>query len=344
MRRLSTPHPLVQYIPVRYLFQFHQSANCQSQFPPNHLQKNKGWVRLTAFEHTPHSHSIPLQNILLFIGGLFDGLLTIPYTSTLSSLLPPSWTLAEVRLTSSYTGWGTSSLQKDVSELSDCISYFRTIKTGKIVLMGSSTGCQDIMEYLTGLGHESRPAIDGGILQAPASDRECFVMTMEPGLYNSSCVAAKKMVDEGNGEEILPKKETNNAPGPCTARRWLSLASPNHDGDDDYFSSDLTDEQLLKTFGRLPERTKLCVLMSENDEYVPKSIDKMGLIKRWTGIVKRGEGRIDEVNSGVVKGASHNLGKDGDGEEIVKDLVRRVLGFLDGLPEKTMAKLGDEKL
>ena len=210
--------------------------------------------------------------------------------------------------------------------------------------MGSSTGCQDIMEYLTGLGHESRPAIDGGILQAPASDRECFVMTMEPGLYNSSCVAAKKMVDEGNGEEILPKKETNNAPGPCTARRWLSLASPNHDGDDDYFSSDLTDEQLLKTFGRLPERTKLCVLMSENDEYVPKSIDKMGLIKRWTSIVKRGEGRIDEVNSGVVKGASHNLGKDGDGEEIVKDLVRRVLGFLDGLPEKTMAKLGDEKL
>jgi hypothetical protein len=200
------------------------------------------------------------------------------------------------------------------------------------------------MEYLIGLGHESRPAIEGGILQAPASDRECLVMTMEPDFYKSSCIAAQKMVDEGNGEEILPKRETNNAIGPCTARRWLSLASPNHDGDDDYFSSDLSDEQLLKTFGKLPERTKLCVLMSENDEYVPKSIDKEGVIERWTSIVKRGEGMIDEVNSGVVKGASHNLGKHGDGGEIVEELVRRVLAFLEGLPEKTRAKHGDEKL
>ena len=189
------------------------------------------------------------------------------------------------------------------------------------------------MEYLTGAGCEARPAIEGGILQAPASDRESLVMTMEPELYRSSCIAAQKMVDEGNGDEILPTRETGNVwPAPCTARRWLSMASPNHDGDDDYFSSDLKDEQLEKTFGRLPKRTMLCVLMSEDDEYVPKSVDKEGLIERWTGIVKRGEGRLDEVHSGVVKGASHNLGK--NGEEIVGELVRRVVGFLEGLPEK----------
>ncbi len=189
------------------------------------------------------------------------------------------------------------------------------------------------MEYLTGAGCEARPTIEGGILQAPASDRESLVMSMEPELYRSSCIAAQKMVDEGNGEEILPTRETGNVlPAPCTAKRWLSMASPNHDGDDDYFSSDLKDEQLEKAFGRLPGRTRLCVLMSGNDEYVPKSVDKDGLIERWTEIVKRGEGRVDEVHSCVVKGASHNFGN--NGEEVVGELVRRVVGFLEGLPEK----------
>lgn len=249
-----------------------------------------------------------------------------------------------MRLSSSYTGWGTASLQKDASELSDCISYFRGIKTGKIVLMGNSTGCQDIIEYLTGAGHETRPSIEGGIIQAPVSDREGLIMMMDPDLYRNSCLAAQKMVDEGNGDEILPKKETGNVfPAPCTAKRWLSLASPNHDGDDDFFSSDLNDEQLGKTFGRLKKRSPLCVLMSGKDEHVPESVNKKGLFERWVEIVKRGEGIVDEVHSGIVHGASHNLGK--DGEEIVGELVRRVLGFLEGLPEKeSMDKHGHENL
>ena len=82
--------------------------------------------------------------------------------------------------------------------------------------------------------------------------------------------------------------------------------------------------------------TGVCV----KKEWVPKetlpleerSVDKEGLIERWTGIIKRGEGRQDEVHSGVVKGASHNLGH--SGEEVVGELVRRVVGFLEGLPEK----------
>ena len=68
---------------------------------------------------------------------------------------------------------------------------------------------------------------------------------------------------------------------------------------------------------------------------MPTSIDKKGLIERWVGIVKRGEGNVDEINSGVVEGASHNLGKDGIA---MGELVRRVLGFLEGLPEKDTSK------
>lgn len=147
------------------------------------------------------------------------------------------------------------------------------------------------------------------------------------------CEAAKEMIDQGLGDEIVPPSKLNSMfPAPTSARRWLSLASPNHDGDEDYFSSDLTDEQLLKTFGKLTGASPLCVLISGSDEYMPAGVDKAKLLDRWSKIAKKGEGSIDVVNSGVVKGASHNYAKNGD--EIVADLVKRVVGFLDGLPAR----------
>jgi len=63
---------------------------------------------------------------------------------------------------------------------------------------------------------------------------------------------------------------------------------------------------------------------------MPASIDKGGLISRWTGIAKKGKGSVDEEHSGVVEGASHNL--DGNPVDVVDHLVTKVLGFLNGLP------------
>jgi hypothetical protein len=189
------------------------------------------------------------------------------------------------------------------------------------------------MEYLVGPGHETRAPIDGGILQAPASDREAMVLAMDPKVYEESCKVAQEMVDAGDGEEILPSKASNNFfPAPVSARRWLSLASPNHDGDDDYFSSDLTDDQLTKTFGKLPSRSPLCILFSGSDEYMPKTLDMAELVKKWIGVVQKGSGKADEGNSGVMEGASHNL--NGNPEAVVQDLVKRVIRFLNGLPSQ----------
>lgn len=290
--------------------------------------------RLTAFEHTPHPSSTLPQNLIIFIGGLFDGLLTVPYPTTIASVLPPAWSLAQPILSSSYIGWGSSSLQRDAKELSKCVSYFRGIKTGKIVLLGHSTGCQDVMEYLVGPGHETYAPIDGGILQAPVSDREAIVATMDPEVYKGSCEFAQKMVDAGDGDEILPSKVTESFfPGPISARRWLSLASPNHDGDDDYFSSDLSDEQLKKTFGSLPAKSPLCILISGSDEHMPKTIDKAALVEKWIRFVKNGEGKVDQGSSRVVEKATHNLA--GDPVGVVDDLVKRVLRFLDSLPAQS---------
>ncbi|KAG0649773.1 Fusarinine C esterase sidJ [Hyphodiscus hymeniophilus] len=291
---------------------------------------HKFTARLTALEHTPHAASTPSQNLLIFIGGLSDGLLTVEYPTAIASSLPSTWSLAQPILSSSYAGWGTSSLQQDVKELSKCVSYFRGIKTGRIVLLGHSTGCQDVMEYLVGPHHETRAPIDGGILQAPVSDREALVVALDPKVYDESCKVAQEMVDTGRQEDIMPSKFKIFGSTPICARRWLSLASPNHDGDDDYFSSDLSDEQFMKSFGSLPTKSPLCILFSGSDEHMPKTIDKAGLIAKWIGFVKRGGGKVDEENSVVVEDATHNL--NGDREEVVSNLVKRILDFLAALP------------
>ena len=56
---------------------------------------------LVAFEHAaPASATAPLHT-LIFIGGLYDGLATVPYVPALASALPPSWRLAQILLSSS---------------------------------------------------------------------------------------------------------------------------------------------------------------------------------------------------------------------------------------------------
>ncbi|POS84239.1 GTP-binding protein-like protein rho2 [Erysiphe pulchra] len=284
-------------------------------------------TRLAAFEYTLDALVSP-QNLIIFIGGLFDGIGTVPYITSISGSLDSTWSLAEINLSSSYTGWGISSLQEDVKEISKCVEYFRRLKKGLIVLMGHSTGCQDIMEYLTGHGYSTRASIDGAIIQAPVSDREYIASKLDPLVYAKSCLDAKAMIEAGRSHEILSSNEEIKKIYNCpiSARRWLSLASPNKDGDDDYFSSDLENAQLMKSFGQLPMQTPLCILISGADQYMPKNINKMDLLRRWTTIIESGQGVIDSKNSGVIENASHGLS--GNKSEIISDLLKRVLGFL----------------
>ncbi|KAK5016716.1 siderophore biosynthesis lipase/esterase-like protein [Cryomyces antarcticus] len=289
--------------------------------------------RLVAFEDSSVlTRGIP--NTLIWIGGLSDGLFTVKYTSTLAQALPPDWSLVRPLLSSSYNGWGTSSLKRDVKELGKLVDYLRGMRKGAvIVLMGHSTGCQDCIEYATGEGASERPPIDGIILQAPVSDREAMIHMM-PDQYRPTTELAQRWLDDGKGEDVLPNSATKAFfdSTPVTARRWLSLASPNRDGDDDFFSSDLSTESLRKTFGALKRSTPLLVLFGGQDQYVPDSIDKAGLVARWTATVKAAEGAVDEVNGGVVRGASHNL--DGDAQEVVEDLIQRVKRYLRRLDDE----------
>ena len=329
----------------------------------NNTNNNKSITNTSPSTISPDSTTA--KNILLWIGGLGDGLLTVPYVRRLAQALPQGWILVEILLSSSYNGWGTSSLKRDVQEIEKCVEYLRGDGFGrgkegegkgmveiKIVLMGHSTGCQDMMEYLINRdgsgngcdgGHQGKNMpvpIQGAILQAPVSDREGLVRDLSSSsstttTYESSVRMAQDWVTQGRGEDVLPETATGGIYGkaPISARRWLGLASPGKDGDDDYFSSDLSDEQLRRTFGRLPRSNEkndmscpILILYSGQDEHVPEFVDKEALVRRWMSIMRENGVVVDEENGGVLPGAHHSFKQ--DSEEIVEDLIRRVRRFL----------------
>jgi pimeloyl-ACP methyl ester carboxylesterase len=293
--------------------------------------------RLIAFEHSsPHdSSTTDAPNTLLWVGGLTDGLLTVPYPSEIAKSLPANWDIAEVLISSSYKGWGIGSLTRDARELGECVAYFKKLRPGKkVVIMGHSTGCQDIMEYVVGKDKDKREALDGIILQGGVSDREAWEDYGKEGDMKEHLEEAirksKELVDAGKGKEIMSTEGNTilvEIGGPLSAYRAYSLLVKG--GDDDYFSSDLSDEHFATTFGKIPASTPVCFLLGSEDPYVPASVDRAALLKRWTDIIRAGGGIVDDEDGGVIPGAHHNLDEDPD--EVVQDLVKRVCGFVTGL-------------
>ena len=88
----------------------------------------------------------PSANALVFIGGLGDGPHTIPYIRTVARELEKatelSYSVFEIRMSSSFTGYGFTSLADDVADLSALVKYLRGLDKKKVVLLGHSTGCQ----------------------------------------------------------------------------------------------------------------------------------------------------------------------------------------------------------
>jgi hypothetical protein len=328
---------------------------------------------LVTFEYT--GSTVRKPHSLLFVGGLGDGMATTSYMSALVyALQPTQWSLFTINLTSSYQAWGLGHLDRDTTEIAQCIEYVNEYKQakfgggGKVVLMGHSTGSQDVLHYLyrsnphtslssfdKDLQHMKRPAIDGAIMQAPVSDREAIHWVLEKGIGGkaaSDCRAAyEKLIAIAQEEArnnracdtLLPLDITSQlgypASHPVSCRRFLSLVSPdspNTPQEDDLFSSDISDEQLDKTFGMIHERAllryKLLVMPSGADQAVPDWIDKAKLLARWQKAADRnGSAQIwDTENSGPIPNASHALSND-DQAEPRQYLVEKVQNYLSGL-------------
>lgn len=173
--------------------------------------------RLTAFESEPEDS----PNTVVFIGGLGDGYMAVPYLSMLQSRLASMhWSLIQVQLSSSYTGYGISDLQTDCDELDRLVHFLRTKRNKqKIVFLGHSTGSQDC--YWHNKHGTAAALVDGFVLQAPVSDREYYYKT-HASSHERHLALAEEMRATGRGEELMPR---GICPIPTTADRFYSLVA-----------------------------------------------------------------------------------------------------------------------
>ena len=112
------------------------------------------------------------------------------------------------------------------------------------------------MSYVSAKGHDSRPPVDGVILQAAVSDRDVIEDTIPLEQIEKLNSMARDHVKAGNPKAILPYDLTSAFFGAkITAYRWLSFACrPKEGGDDDFFSNDLTEEENMTTFGVIAQK------------------------------------------------------------------------------------------
>ncbi|KAF3042970.1 hypothetical protein E8E12_009380 [Didymella heteroderae] len=195
---------------------------------------------------------------------------------------------------SSYTGWAHSTLDNDATDIAAFVAYLKRLGKKRIVLMGSSTGCQDCMQFM-----EEDPAIYAYILQAPTSDRLTATTVMAPEDYSCSLDYTREQIAQGNLEGTVPKELIPPLiKEPVTILRWYSLIAP---GNEDYFHPDLDEEKMHCKFHVMNRPTLM--LPSENDEMIPPSVDKAALLKRW---IQASSLMVSQL-SAVVPEADHTL-------------------------------------
>lgn len=181
----------------------------------------------------------------------------------------------------------------------------------------SQTGCQNSIHFLKHGMPEMVDRTKFVALQAPVSDREGAML--KPG-YKENIEIARSLVSQGKQDEMMPRKAFW---APITAQRFLDLQGK--EGRDDFFSSDLSDDELnerLSHVGDLPDR-RVLVQFSGADEYVPFTVDKNATLNRLCNAMNSNNAVATPL---YLENANHNLSLEkGDGDTFaakVAELLR----------------------
>jgi pimeloyl-ACP methyl ester carboxylesterase len=221
-------------------------------------------------------------NKCILLGGLSDGLWPVPYTADLESAIGAiGWSLVQPILSSSYTGFGHGSLDRDVTELDELIDHLVDVRGAtRVAMVGHSTGAQDIVHFIRH-GRQADKVV-AAALQAPVSDREAATICHDADMdeqdhqhqLNENLAVATRMRDDKRLDELMPRAAFW---APITASRYLDLTV--RGGRDDYFSSDYTDTELYERLAHL-QTTRCLFACSGADEYNPKTVDIPLLMER----------------------------------------------------------------
>jgi pimeloyl-ACP methyl ester carboxylesterase len=254
----------------------------------------------------------------VFVGGLTDGLFACGYCEPLSVKLGERGvSLVQTLLSSSHQGYGTSSLDKDAQELEELCRFLKDhFGCKQYALIGHSTGCQDSVRFVKRLkeseqGRQILPSCV--VLQAPVSDRES--LDLHPSTWKNR-ERAKEMIENGEGRALMPY-DTQEDGAPITAERYYSLTSEL--GDDDCFSSDLSDDQLGQLLQHM-DGVPTLVLQSGSDEYIPRTVDADQTAER----LARAMG--SQARYLTVEGGSHALNDHTEeAVQLISDFILRTL-------------------
>ena len=192
--------------------------------------------------------------------------------------------------------------------------------------MRSPAGCQDIVHFFN-----SHPdtTFSASILQAPVSDREIWVDEVPADLLQKSLVTAQQQRDAGDGGYPLPRYvidvvSNGRSLVPISADRWISLIAPAGQGKEDFFSSDLTEQQVADAFvGLRAAGRPVLIVIGGSDECVPAHIDKQDLLTRWTSAIGANTHHLSQV----LECANHSL----TSPESMRSFVELVTVFVDDL-------------
>jgi pimeloyl-ACP methyl ester carboxylesterase len=198
---------------------------------------------------------------IVFVGGLGNNILSQPYVPQLNSYCIENGYELVIPQLRSHPNYGLYTIEDDAEDLDGLLSEI----DGIVVLLGNSTGCQDIMYYMNSQRRSRKVKLM--ILQGAVSDVE----------YEESI---NKQLDEfiGRARELGPGELLKHGPGFITAERFLDLYS--RYGKEDMFSSYLSDEYYLalnKT------GTRILFIVSGRDEFSARDVsEKLKLVSNST--------------------------------------------------------------
>lgn len=193
-------------------------------------------------------NEIESSKTIVFLDGLDGNILSNAYISKLNEFCISKNISLVIPQLRSMPNYRIAPIDFDIEDIK---SVLRTVK-GEIVLMGHSTGCNDILLYLES---HSNLAIKGVILQAPVSDTESS---------DEQAVKVKlKLIEDSNPNELyieLPQI------GLWRKERYISLYKKY--GKEDVFSSYLDDSM----FSKWIKKIKILAVLSGSDEYAKKDM------------------------------------------------------------------------
>jgi acetyl esterase/lipase len=273
-----------------------------------------------AFESTAAAtRTVRSPNKLILLGGLSDGFMPTPYATPLTAACEQmGWSVVQPVLSSSYTGFGHGSLERDSQELDELLQYLVQHRSCQnVCLVGHSTGCQQTVHYLQHGLKATREKVKVAVLQAPVSDRE-HAMT-EPN-YTKYVALARTMIAEAKGQEMMPREAFW---APITAQRLLDLHLVG--GSDDFFSSDFSDAELASRLGHVGVNCPAAlVAWSGSDEFVPATVDGETLMNRLTSAMNSQSSSGGQPAKGLfMPTGNHNLSQGpGDTETFVAEICK----------------------